>query len=178
MISHLARALSFSLVAAVLACDASSTGPDNQGLDPLAQSSTQGSIIAEIRAATVQFHDVDAAIAAGYIPATGCLNAEGVRYRNPSLFNAVIDPTLPELLIYEPLPNGNLRLVAVQFLVASALWDQTHSSPPSLGSQPFMDRRSQPFGAAFPNYSLVVWAWAHNPDGMYTLRNPTISCPT
>jgi hypothetical protein len=45
-----------------------------------------------------------------------------------------------------------------------------------LGDQPFMDRRSAPFGAAFPNYSLVVWDWAHNPSGMYLIQNPGVSC--
>ena len=68
----------------------------------------------------------------------------------------MIELEQPEILIYEPLKNGKLRLIAVQYLVASALWDAAHSSPPMLGDQPFMDRRSAPFGAAFPNYSLVV----------------------
>lgn len=176
MISHLTKALSLTMIAAVLACDASPTGPGDQGLNPRTQSSTQGSILGEIRAATAQFHDLDAAIAAGYVPATACLQSEGIRYRNPALIDAVINLEQPELLIYKPIGNGQLRLVAVQYLVASALWDATHSSPPSLGEQPFMDRRSPPFGSPFPNYSLVVWAWAHNPSGMYVIFNPTVSC--
>ena len=176
MFAHSMKALSLTMIAAVLACDTSPTGPDVQLLNPTTQSSTQGSILAEIRAATAQFHDVEAAIAAGYTPATPCFPNEGVRYRKPALFDAVIDVSQPEILVYEPRKNGDFRLVAVQYLVASALWDATHSSPPSLGDQPFMDRRSPPFGAAFPNYSLVVWAWAHNPSGMYVVQNPTVSC--
>jgi hypothetical protein len=99
---------------------------------------------------------VNVAIAAGYVRATPCiyntLGAEGVRYRNPTLLDAVIDLEQPELLIYEPMKNGDMRLVAVQYLAASALWDATHSSPPSLGDKPFMDRRSPPFGSGLPNY--------------------------
>ncbi|HEY8164455.1 MAG TPA: hypothetical protein VIF83_02775 [Gemmatimonadaceae bacterium] len=180
MISHSIKALSLTMIAAILACDASPTAPGDERLNPLNESSTQGSVLAEIRAATAQFHDVNAAIAAGYVRATPCIQStvggEGIRYRNPALFDAVIDLRQPEILIYEPMKNGDLRLVAVQYLVASALWDAAHSSPPSLGDQPFMDRRSPPFGAAFPNYSLVVWAWAHNPSGMYVLQNPAVSC--
>lgn len=176
MVSHSTKALSLAIIAAVLACDASSTGPGNEALNPQTQSSTQGSILGEIRAVTAQFHDVDAAIAAGYVPVTACIQNEGVRYRKPALYDAVINLEQPELLIYKPLKTGELRLIAVQYLVASALWDATHSSPPSLGEQPFMDRRSPPFGSPFPNYSLVVWAWAHNPDGMYVIWNPTVIC--
>jgi hypothetical protein len=176
MISHLTKAVGFTMIAAVVACDTSTTGPRDQALSPRTQASTQGAILAEIRGATAQFHDVNAAVAAGYVVATGCLQNEGIRYRKPALFDAVIDLEQPELLIYEPLPDSELRLVAVQYLVASAAWDATHSSPPTVGGQAFMDRRTPPFGAAFPNYSLVVWAWAHNPAGMYTLQNPTVSC--
>lgn len=91
MVSHLAKALSVTMIAAILACDTSATGPGDQELNPRTQATTQGSILGEIRAATAQFHDLDAAISAGYVPATGCNQSEGIRYRNPALFDAVID---------------------------------------------------------------------------------------
>lgn len=176
MIPHVKKALFIAMIAGVLACDQSSTGPGQPGLYPRTQASTQGSILAEIRGATAQFHELDSATAAGYVRAGSCTNAEGIRYRKPALFDAVIDLSLPEILLYEPKPDGDLQLVAVQYLVSSALWDATHSSPPSVGDQPFIDRRSAPFGAPFPNYSLVVWVWEHNPSGMYALQNPNVTC--
>jgi hypothetical protein len=180
MISHPKKALSLATVAVILACDSAPTGPGDQGLNPRTQASTQGSILAEIRAATVQFQDLSEATDAGYVQGTACisnsLGGEGIRYRKAALFDAAIDLLQPEILIYEPMKNGHMRLVAVQYVVASALWDATHSAPPSLGDQLFMDRRSPPFGSAFPNYALVVWAWAHNPSGMHALQNPAVSC--
>ena len=135
MISHVTKALSLALIAAALACDATPTAPGEQEVTSRTQASTQGSILGDIRAATAQFHDVELAAATGYVPATACLQSEGIRYRNPTLIDAVIDLEQPELLIYKPLKSGELRLIAVQYLVASALWDATHSSPPSLGEQ-------------------------------------------
>ena len=176
MISHSMKALSLAMIVAVVACDPSSTGPDTEALSPLTQSSTEGSVLADVRAATAQFHDVNAAIAAGYAQATPCIANEGIRYRNGALLDAVIDPHQPEILIYEPKKNGDVRLVAVQYLVPSALWDATNTSPPSLGDQAFMDRRTPPFGAPVPNYSLVVWAWAPNSSGIYVIQNPAVSC--
>jgi hypothetical protein len=145
---------------------------------------TQGALLAQIRAATARYHRVEVAEADGYerrrfpfppfdpIP---CIEAEGIRYGNLSLFDGVVDPTRPELLLYEPLPNGKLRLAGVQFLVPASEWDSSQGIP-HVGEQPFMDRRLPPWGAPFPNYSLVVWVWTHNPDGMYVLQNPRVTC--
>lgn len=70
---------------------------------------TQGALLAEIRAVTAQYHRVEAAVAAGYVAVTACLPDEGIRYRKAALIDAVVDPTQPELLLYEVLPNGKLH---------------------------------------------------------------------
>jgi hypothetical protein len=92
---------------------------------------TQGALLAQIRAATARYHRVEVAKEDGYerrrfpfppfdpIP---CIEAEGIRYGNLSLIDGVVDPTRPELLLYEPLPNGKLRLAGVQFLVVCPAW--------------------------------------------------------
>ena len=170
------KALALALFA-VTACDSSVMAPEDERLELRATASTQGSVLAEARAATAQFHDVNVAIAAGYAQATQCLAGEGIRYRKQSLiFDGVIDVTEPELLLYVPLNDGTVRLAAVQYFIPSALWDATHSSAPSLGEQPFVDRRSPPFGAPMPNYSLIAWVWMHNPAGTYALLNPRVTC--
>jgi hypothetical protein len=137
---------------------------------------TQGGLLGEIRAGTARYHRVEEAVAAGYVAVTACLPNEGVRYVNPALVDTVIDPSRPELLLYQVLPNGKLQLAAVQFLVPAAAWDSSNGSPPTLGEQTFLDRRSPPFGALFPNYTLVAWVWLHNPSGLYELLNPAIRC--
>ena len=68
------------------------------------------------------------------LPALGCVSgsdhgAMGIHYVNGSLFNGEtllsdgqLDATKPQALIYEPQSNGELKLVAVEFIIlASAL---------------------------------------------------------
>jgi hypothetical protein len=101
----------------------------------------------------------------------------GIHYRKASLFNAVVDPSQPELLVYEPRSNGNIELVAVAFVVPAAAWDPTHSSPPMLGGQIFEDKRTPDWSSPpFPTYELHVWVWRENPNGMYATTNPKVSC--
>ena len=89
------KALALALFA-ITACDSSVMGPEDESLELRATASTQGSVLAEARAATAQFHDVNVAIAAGYAQATQCLAGEGIRYRKQSLiFDGVIDVTEP-----------------------------------------------------------------------------------
>jgi hypothetical protein len=141
----------------------------------------QNQLLASIRAATDQFHDVSAAVAAGYSQGSPCESMPGqgigIHYRKASLFDAIVDPTQPELLVYEPEPNGERRLVAVAFVVPSAAWDPTHTGRPMLGNQVFEDKRIPDWSSPpFPNYELHVWVWKHNPNGMYATTNPRVSC--
>jgi hypothetical protein len=142
---------------------------------------TQNQLLATIRAATARYHSVDAALADGYVHGSPCESMPGqgigVHYRKSSLFDAVVDPSQPELLVYEPRDNGNLELVAVAFVVPSAAWDGTHSGPPMLGDQPFEDKRTPDWSSPpFPNYNLHVWVWKDNKNGMYATTNPAVSC--
>src|SRR3989441_1852088 len=86
------------------------------------------------RAATAQFHEVDVATAAGYgilvrdLAGITCIDSPGVgvmgiHYANGlALGDAVLDPAKPEALVYQPLPNGKLRLVAAEYIVFQGAW--------------------------------------------------------
>jgi hypothetical protein len=141
---------------------------------------TSGAALAEVRSATARYHNVEFAIADGYLPDTPCIystaGARGHIYTKVSLSDGVVDAAQPELLLYEPTKNGELRLVGAAFLVLAAAWDASNSAPPTLGGQQFMDRRLPPTGAPFPNYILFAWLWRHNPDGMHAPYNPRVSC--
>ena len=164
------------------------TGCDQQVLAPFAATSpmqsaiapTEGAVLARIRAATARYHDVDAALAAGYVRVSPCVfntaGSKAIHFQKPVLVDAVVDVQAPEVLLYEPTKNGDLRLVGVEFLIPAGAWDAFHSGTPMLGEQPFMDRRSPPFGAPIPNYALYVWLWRHNPNGMFQQYNPAVSC--
>ena len=71
--------------------------------------------LAEVRAATAQYHDVEAAIADGYAVASDCVPNMGYHYqRGIAATSADLNPHSPEILVYAPQPNGDLKLVAVE----------------------------------------------------------------
>jgi hypothetical protein len=81
-------------------------------------------------------------------------------------------------MIYEPQPNGALRLVGVEFIILSDLWQKKH---PTAGV-PVLEGHLMNYVAA-PNryglpafYELHVWAWAHNPVGSFADWNSQVSC--
>ena len=143
--------------------------------------SAQNQLLATIRGASARYHRVDAAIEDGYVLGSPCEampgQGIGIHYRKSSLIDGVVDPSQPELLVYEPVENGELRLVAVAFVVRAAVWDATNSSPPLLGDQVFEDKRIPDWSSPpFPSYELHVWVWKNNPNGMYATTNPLVSC--
>lgn len=128
--------------------------------------------VAQVRNATARFHDIAVAKAAGYTtqyPA-GCsqsaAGAQAYHYLNDSLVNDKVELLHPELLMYEPQPNGSLQLVGVDYVVPLA----ASAEPPTLLGVPFM--RNEPLGV----WALHIWAWRPNPSGMFAAWNPKVSC--
>src|ERR671933_285230 len=97
------------------------------------------------RAGTAVYHDVNVALADGYglfTDAAGiaCIDnpagGMGVHFVKGALVgDAAVEAATPEALVYEPQPNGRLRLVAAEYVVFQATWDAVHASPPSLFGQ-------------------------------------------
>jgi hypothetical protein len=141
------------------------------------------------RAATAQFHRLEAANAAGYgilvrdLAGLTCIDSPGVgvmgiHYANGlALGDAVLDPAKPEALVYQPLPNGKLRLVAAEYIVFQGAWLQAgNTSGPTLFGQPL---KLIPTGNRYglpPFYEIHAWIWQHNPSGMFKDWNPSGSC--
>jgi hypothetical protein len=147
--------------------------------DETSQAST---LVTIVREATARFQDVAEAEAEHYALQFGCVSggdagAMGLHFVNGSLVNdGEVDPTRPEIVLYEPLPNGQLRLTGADFLVLAEAWNAKHSGPPQLMGQLFhLFESPNRFGLpAF--YTLHVWAWKNNPNGMFTNWNPNVSC--
>ena len=137
----------------------------NRGVDKGKQAKQQKQLLATIRRATARYHSIDAALADGYVQGSPCESMPGqgigIHYRKASLFDAVVDPSQPEILVYEPKKNGKLDLIAVAFVVPAAAWDDgSHTSPPLLGNQVFEDKRVPDWSSPpFPTYVLHVWVW-------------------
>jgi hypothetical protein len=153
---------------------------DSYPLENLRMDPTTLKMLADLRAATAKFHDLDDAIEAGYELGSGCvshpsLGAMGFHYVNFGYVDGNYDPTQPEALLYEEDKNGNMKLVAVEFVVVSAAWDAHHTMIPYFGTQIF-DIAIAPVPLPFDNYQLHVWVWRHNPSGIFTKFNPRVSC--
>jgi hypothetical protein len=140
-------------------------------------SASQNRINAAIRQATARYQQLEVALADGYAQASECVPGMGFHFLSAALLDGVLEPTRPEILVYEPQPNGRLRLVAVEFMVPAAAWDPFNSGPPMLGSRELDDHRAPGSGGPpFPHYQLHAWVWKHNPAGIYTPFNPNSSC--
>jgi hypothetical protein len=139
--------------------------------------------LAGLRQSTAAFHDLSVAQAAGYgrfylcTDHNGGAGAMGQHYVKGSLVgDPAINPLTPEVLIYEPKPDGSYRLVGVEYVVFKADWDATHASPPSLFGRNFA---LVPAGNRYglPDfYQIHVWLWRPNPSGMFNDWNPKVSC--
>ena len=135
----------------LIAADSLSPAPADPGL-------------AEVRAATERFQDVNVALAEGYIrdPMNLCdtapmmgrpteLGAMGIHFFRPDLLGISGPPNprvngdgthtdfrRPAILIYEPQQDGSLRLVAVENLVFRAAWHGAgHAERPSFHGVPY-----------------------------------------
>jgi hypothetical protein len=164
-----------------LAQDAHShSGPGQELLQD--QKSKGGALVRAVREATERFKDVAAAEAEGYHLLFGCVSgpdagAMGMHFVNGALVgDGVIDAAKPEIILYEPQPNGSLKLTGADFLVLADQWNATHSSAPELMGQifHFFDAPNR-FGLP-PFYTLHVWAWKDSPTGTFVNWNTSVSC--
>ena len=150
--------------------------------DAAATQTSSNTLLKVVRAATERFKDVKVAMAEGYALNFGCVQgsddgAMGMHFVNGDLVNSgVLDPTRPQIIIYEPMPNGELKLIGADFLVMADQWNKKYSSPPQLMGQLFhLFEAPNRFGLpAF--YTLHVWAWKNNPRGAFTNWHPNVSC--
>jgi len=141
-----------------------------------------GPLIKVVREVTERFRDVRVAEAEGYALAFGCVSggdygAMGLHYVNfPLVLDGVLDPRRPEIVIYEPLPNGRLRLVGADFLVLASDWHSKNPAPPELMGQ-LLHLFESPNRFGLPDfYTLHVWAWKENPTGTFSNWHANVSC--
>jgi len=149
---------------------------------PAQDNASANALVATVREATERFKDVAVADAAGYKLQFGCVTgsesgAMGMHYVNgPLVMDGELDPSKPEIVIYEPGPKGTLKLVGADFLVLADAWNAKHSAPPEMGGQ-LLHLFEAPNRFGLPNfYTLHVWAWKPNPTGMFVNWHSKVSC--
>lgn len=206
----LRRTLSVLVLFGAAACS-SETAPSPQRHATAHPSTSEGvgqfgpdvlSQLAQVRQLAATYHDLDAAKAAGYTvwspdpfaPNATCpSSSEGnmgyhlvnVPLRggaaNPAAGDAVIDPTHPEMLLYEKRADGDVHLVGVEYIVFQAAWERVHgagAAPPEVFGQPLLFSLHTFPGNPdpIPHYELHVWIFTSNPLGMFHPWNPTVTC--
>ena len=102
----------------------------------------------------------------------------GIHYvQGDRVGDAEVNLLKPEALIYEPQSDGYMELVAVEYVVFRSAWRQEHPTgrPALLGQHFDLIKGGNRYGIpAF--FELHVWAWRHNPSGMFEDWNPRVTC--
>ncbi len=162
----------------------------------------------EVRAATERFRDVKVALAEGYVrdPMDICETAPmmgrpaadgamGIHFVRPDLLGLKTekprvngdgihtDFRKPSILIYEPQPDGALKLVAVENLVFQKAWHAAgHKRPPTFHGVEYDTMQDDPATKVDeahmfePHYDRHVWLYRDNPNGVFAPFNPNVRC--
>lgn len=151
--------------------------------------STRQDELAGVRQATARFHDLDAALAAGYELGwvngsgtriiTGCVSggaagAMGYHYFHPDLMrDHAVDPLRPEALVYAPGVEGQLTLAAVEYVV---LGPASNPPNPVTEAPTVFGMNMHVLNPAVGFYLHHAWIWKPNPSGMFADWNPEVIC--
>lgn len=131
-----------------------------------------GNLPDQVRKANSRFEDVKVAMNEGYapIPCTSGIEggAMGVHYVNANLINDTVELGKPEAVMYEPMKDGKMKLVAVEYIATKG--------PANLGGQLFSFTNTPNRYGLPAFYELHVWAWKKNPKGVFADMNPDVSC--
>lgn len=140
--------------------------------------------LAQLRRATAKYHDVNAALADGFIRTPACVESPdggmGIHFIHPArLMDPAINLLEPEILLYVESGNG-LKLLGVEYFQGIGAPDTPipNPAPPaavilgrSLDGPMDAHEPGQP-----PHYDLHAWIWQANPSGIFAPFNPNVSC--
>lgn len=145
----------------------------------------------EVRAALERYQDPYNAVFDMYLSTLGCIEypsggAEGemqyvpggmgIHFLNVPLMDGELDPFRPEVLLYERLADGSLKLVAAEWMVPLA----ASPEPPVLFGRQMdgpMEGHKPLMPEGFHHWDMHVWLWKDNPAGMFSPTNPALTCP-
>ncbi len=177
------------LLAAAAVFTVSPSSGRAQALAAVAQAPLSPELVAA-KAALAKYTDPFVAIKDGYFSTLACMDfptgmmdgtieypkgAMGVHFLNTANIGPTLDPTKPQVLIYEPVGNKLVLAAAEWFVPVAAaggtvpsIFGQTLAGPMD-GHEPIMP-------ASLKHYDLHVWLWKDNPKGIFTSTNSAIKC--
>ena len=130
-------------------------------------------VLKQVHAVTARFNSTKQAEDAGYLTDPFCVESPaggmGHHWVNGALVDPVFDVLNPEVVLYAPDKNGNMKLVAVEYIVINI-----GQPAPTFDGQPF-DVGGTPVPVA--HWSLHVWLGKPNPSGLFAPFNPDVDCP-
>ena len=173
---HRARRLAGFVVpvALLLGCGGGDQNSADSPADSAQAPPAESAELASLRQFALGLADTAAARSAGYTDRiTPCWyhrtdGGQGYHYAKPALIDGNLSVLEPELAMYEPLPDGKLQFLAVEYIVPFKAW--TQPEPPVLLGQTFMRNEKLEL------YVLHVWLGKENPSGLYASWNPNVSC--
>jgi hypothetical protein len=147
--------------------------------------------LAAVRSQLEKYQNPIVAVHDGFFSSVGCIEypkgavegsmkypagGMGVHFLNFQNIGPTLDPSKPQVLIYEPV-GDSLRLVAAEWFMPAELAGAT---PPTVFGKPLegpMEGHEPLMPPGFHHYDLHVWLWKNNPEGVFAPTNPTVKCP-
>lgn len=134
----------------------------------------------KLRDDLAKYKDPFVAVRDGYFSTVGCVQFPdgdmGVHFLNPAFIGPEPDPMKPAILLYEPVADGKLELVGVEWFIPLAtgvkgrpvIFGQEFEGPMA-GHEPLMPDELH-------HYDLHVWLYRENPLGVFHHSNPNVNC--
>ncbi len=134
----------------------------------------------KVRDALAKYKDPFVAVRDGYFSTVGCVQFPdgdmGIHFLNPAFIGPEPDPMKPAILLYEPVADGKLELVGVEWFIPLAtgvkgrpvIFGQEFEGPMA-GHEPLMPDELH-------HYDLHAWLYKENPLGVFHHSNPNVNC--
>ena len=157
----------------------------------VAQNAALSPELQSVRKLLDKYNDPIVAVHDGFYSSLGCISypngggegamqyapgAMGVHFLNMGNVGPKLDPSKPQVLIYEPV-GDKLRLVAAEWFMPAEL---AGGKAPSVFGQELggpMEGHKPLMPDGLHHYDLHVWLWKTNPEGVFSPTNPTVKCP-
>ena len=146
--------------------------------------------LAAAKAALAKYSDPFVAVKDGYFSTVACIDfptgakdgpvdyppgAMGIHFLNPANIGPTLDPTKPQVLLYEQVGDKLVLTGAEWFMPVAVAGDKA----PSIFNQKLagpMDGHEPIMPASLRHYDLHVWFWKDNPKGLFTSTNSEVKC--